>query len=120
MIGIITSTLTNPIWVVKTRLQLQGNGINRYTSSWDCIKSMYRNEGVRGFYKGMSASYLGVIEGTIQWVVYENLKRKWSVPKDQIQANQRLIGGKTLQGNPNIFHCSLFRLLTVFIGLLFY
>ena len=32
-----------------------------------------REEGVRGFYKGLSASYLGVTEGTIQWVLYEKL-----------------------------------------------
>ena len=34
-----------------------------------------REEGVRGFYKGLSASYLGVTETTIQWVLYEQLKR---------------------------------------------
>lgn len=34
-----------------------------------------REEGVRGFYKGLSASYLGVTEGTIQWVLYERLKK---------------------------------------------
>jgi len=33
-----------------------------------------RKEGVKGFYKGLSASYLGVTEGTIQWVLYERLK----------------------------------------------
>lgn len=26
-------------------------------------------------YKGLSASYLGVTEGTIQWVLYERLKK---------------------------------------------
>ncbi len=39
------------------------------------IKKILREEGVRGFYKGLSASYLGVTEGTIQWVLYERLKR---------------------------------------------
>jgi hypothetical protein len=34
-----------------------------------------RDEGPRGFYKGLSASYLGVTEGTIQWVLYERLKK---------------------------------------------
>ena len=34
-----------------------------------------REEGIRGFYKGLSASYLGVTEGTIWWVLYECLKR---------------------------------------------
>jgi solute carrier family 25 protein 33/36 len=42
--------------------------------SWDVIKKILREEGVRGFYKGMSASYLGVTEGTIQWTLYERLK----------------------------------------------
>ncbi|KAI9266382.1 mitochondrial carrier domain-containing protein [Helicostylum pulchrum] len=95
--GVITSTATNPIWVIKTRLQLQGNGTSRYSGSMDCLLRILKEEGVRGLYKGMSASYLGVIEGTIQWGVYENLKKKWSVPKDQIKPNQRLIGGKTAQ-----------------------
>jgi len=39
------------------------------------IKQIAREEGIRGFYKGLSASYLGVTEGTIQWVLYEKLKR---------------------------------------------
>lgn len=80
------------------------------------MKSILRHEGIKGLYKGMSASYLGVAEGTIQWVVYENLKKKWSIPKDQIQSNQRLIGGKTLQGI-----CLFSFLLTIsliFIGLI--
>jgi hypothetical protein len=43
--------------------------------SWLCIKKIVREEGIKGFYKGLSASYLGVTEGTIQWVLYEKLKR---------------------------------------------
>jgi len=39
------------------------------------IKLIMREEGIRGFYKGLSASYLGVTEGTIQWVLYERLKK---------------------------------------------
>ncbi|KAK0463354.1 mitochondrial carrier protein RIM2 [Armillaria novae-zelandiae] len=69
--GVVTGTATNPIWVVKTRLQLvQGKG-----GSWEMIRLIFREEGVRGFYKGLSASYLGVTEGTIQWVLYERLKK---------------------------------------------
>lgn len=32
-------------------------------------------EGIRGLYRGLSASYLGVSEGVIQWVLYERFKR---------------------------------------------
>ena len=38
------------------------------------IRQIAREAGIRGFYKGLSASYLGVTESTIQWVLYERLK----------------------------------------------
>ena len=83
--GIATGTATNPIWVVKTRLQLDahrpppagsGSGArSAFGGSVAMIRKIMREEGIRGFYKGLSASYLGVTEGTIQWVLYERLKR---------------------------------------------
>lgn len=80
--GVATSTATNPVWMVKTRLQLDKNVAERsggvtqrlYRNSWDCVKQVVRDEGVRGLYKGMSASYLGVVESTMQWMLYEQLK----------------------------------------------
>ncbi|KAG0168392.1 hypothetical protein DFQ28_008429 [Apophysomyces sp. BC1034] len=94
--GIFTATATNPIWVVKTRLQLQGNGRQQYRNSLDCVLNILRGEGIKGLYKGMSASYLGVVEGTLQWVIYEDLKRKWAVPKSEVSQG-RTIGGKGLR-----------------------
>lgn len=73
--GIVTGTATNPIWVVKTRLQLEQEAGKLHGGSLAMIKRILREEGVRGFYKGLSASYLGVTEGTIQWTLYERLKR---------------------------------------------
>ncbi|KAG5297927.1 mitochondrial carrier protein [Histoplasma ohiense] len=82
MAGIATGTATNPIWLVKTRLQLdKANASNvpgrgrQYKNSWDCIKQTVRHEGIRGLYRGLSASYLGVTESTVQWVMYEQMKR---------------------------------------------
>lgn len=59
-LGIVTATATNPIWVVKTRLQLQGRSLQRYANSLDCTLHILREEGIKGLYKGMSASYLGM------------------------------------------------------------
>jgi solute carrier family 25, member 33/36 len=73
--GIVTGTATNPIWMVKTRMQLSASEARPFANSWDCIKDIARKEGVRGFYKGLTASYLGVTEGTIQWVLYEKGKQ---------------------------------------------
>ncbi|KFA69417.1 hypothetical protein S40285_07654 [Stachybotrys chlorohalonatus IBT 40285] len=80
--GVATSTATNPIWMVKTRLQLDKNVSERsggamqrrYRNSLDCVRQILRDEGMRGLYKGMSASYLGVAESTMQWVLYEHFK----------------------------------------------
>ena len=36
---------------------------------------MYAKEGIRGFYKGLAASYFGILESSFQFVMYEEMKR---------------------------------------------
>lgn len=124
--GIVTATATNPIWVVKTRLQLESQQLEAQsraarlqavgkhqgarphkpiptaehprtlvtsplrparffeatrppqapgTNALRMAFNIVQREGIQGLYKGLSASYLGVSESTIQWVLYEQLKR---------------------------------------------
>jgi hypothetical protein len=97
MAGIVTSTVTNPIWLIKTRLQLDKNVVEktggvatrRYKNSWDCTKQVVRQEGIRGLYKGMTASYLGVAESTLQWVLYEEMKKSLKKREERIQLSGR-------------------------------
>lgn len=57
--GILTLLVTNPIWVVKTRLCLQyGNedayiakGGQFYNGMSDALVKIYKSEGVRGLYR---------------------------------------------------------------------
>ncbi|KAF2763336.1 mitochondrial carrier [Pseudovirgaria hyperparasitica] len=78
--GIATASATNPIWLIKTRLQLDKShgkaesGVRRYKNSIDCVQQVIRQEGIRGLYKGLSASYLGSIETALHLVLYEKLK----------------------------------------------
>lgn len=73
--GIVTLTATNPIWLVKTRLQLDKRGsAQAYRNLWECLKHIVRHEGVFALYRGLSASYLGSVESTLQWVLYEQMK----------------------------------------------
>ncbi|SCU91809.1 LAMI_0E07382g1_1 [Lachancea mirantina] len=73
--GWATSTATNPIWLIKTRLQLDKTGSTRqHKNSWACFNDIIKNEGVKGLYKGLSASYLGSVEGILQWLLYEQMK----------------------------------------------
>lgn len=95
--GIVTSTATNPIWLVKTRLQLDksnaertGTHFNRqYKNSLDCTMQTLRKEGIRGLYRGLSASYLGVTESTLQWVLYEQMKLHLSRRESKLLASGR-------------------------------
>ncbi|KAJ1021596.1 hypothetical protein NDA16_003734 [Ustilago loliicola] len=87
--GAITALMTNPIWVVKTRMfttprslaSTAATGAGRappevYRGLWHGLVSIYRTEGVRGLYKGAGLALFGVSNGAIQFMAYEELK-KW-------------------------------------------
>lgn len=94
--GLITGTATNPIWLVKTRLQLDkqnagpGGMGRQYRNAWDCVRTTIRTEGFRGLYRGLSASYLGVSESTLQWVLYEQAKASLSRRQQDLEASGRM------------------------------
>ena len=93
--GIITGTATNPIWLVKTRIQLDkqnagpGGQGRLYRNAWDCVRKTVSAEGFRGLYRGLSASYLGVSESTLQWVLYEQAKRSLSKRETELALSGR-------------------------------
>jgi solute carrier family 25, member 33/36 len=93
--GIITGTATNPIWLVKTRLQLDkahaegGLSKRKYKNAFDCTVQTIRQEGIRGLYRGLSASYLGVSESTLQWVLYEQGKKRLAQREARLLASGR-------------------------------
>jgi solute carrier family 25 folate transporter 32 len=75
--GITTMTITNPIWVVKTRMCLQYSNSQTnisYKNTFDCIRKIYKFEGMKAFYKGLIPGIFGTIHGTIQFVSYEQMK----------------------------------------------
>lgn len=45
-----------------------------YRNSYDCVKRVVQQEGIKGLYRGMTASYLGVIETTLHLASYERIK----------------------------------------------
>ena len=82
--SLVVSTVMNPVFVVKTRLQLDGRTegakvtARRYTGSLNCVRKILQQEGVRGLYQGLGASYLGAVETVFQLVLYEQLKKVFS------------------------------------------
>lgn len=84
--GIASNTLTNPIWMVKTRVQLladQAAGQRAYTGYADVISTILKEEGIGGFYKGITASYWGCAEGAIQFLIYEKVKKRVLVKQNE-------------------------------------
>ncbi|GAO48483.1 hypothetical protein G7K_2656-t1 [Saitoella complicata NRRL Y-17804] len=73
--GASSTALTNPIWVVKTRLMTQSKHTPwHYNSTPDAIRRMYQDEGIRTFYRGLGPSLLGVTHVAVQFPLYEQFK----------------------------------------------
>ncbi|KCV71039.1 hypothetical protein H696_01987 [Fonticula alba] len=73
--GITSSTMTYPLDIIRTRLSVQTDG--RYRSMWHAIAEVYKHEGgVRGLYRGLSPTLLGVAPYVaINFTTYETLRR---------------------------------------------
>ena len=82
--GAAVAVLTNPIWVAKTRLQLQRRpgaagapaDAARYTGLTHALRSIVADEGVRGLYRGLGPSLALVSHGALQFTAYEALKKR--------------------------------------------
>lgn len=72
-------SIMSPVWVVKTRYQLQSSAPGAppmYAGVVDAFQRVYRREGLPAFYRGLSASYLGVFETALQFALYGELKER--------------------------------------------
>ncbi|XP_064778135.1 solute carrier family 25 member 33-like [Oncorhynchus masou masou] len=73
----VTNSLMNPVWMVKTRMQLERKVRGeKKTSALQCARYVYKTEGMRGFYRGLTASYAGISETMICFLIYETLKKR--------------------------------------------
>ena len=96
--GIVMVIITNPIWLIKTRMQLQMTKASEqhhvqqrpYNSMWDAFRTIVRQEGPLALYRGSSAAFLLTSNGGIQFVVYETLRKYYRMdPKEQQQQQQK-------------------------------
>jgi solute carrier family 25 carnitine/acylcarnitine transporter 20/29 len=69
--GIAQVLVGFPFDTVKVRLQTQSATNPQYSSMGDCVRQMLKNEGVKGFYKGMASPLIGT--GSIVAIQYLSL-----------------------------------------------
>lgn len=80
--GFCTLLITNPIWVVKTRLVMQFDQNKlKYTGMTNCLVKIFQEEGIKGYYKGLIPGILGVSHGAVQFMAYEELKNRYNLYK---------------------------------------
>lgn len=75
--GITTSILTNPIWVIKTRIMSTNkNSVNSYNSTIAGFKSLIKHEGYKGLWKGLTPAIFGVSQGAMYFMIYDTIKSR--------------------------------------------
>ncbi|KAF6836192.1 mitochondrial folate carrier protein [Colletotrichum plurivorum] len=76
--GALTQVLTNPVWVLKTRMLSSDRAAEgAYADMFSGARQLYRSEGWRGFYRGLGVSLIGVSHGAVQFAVYEPAKQMY-------------------------------------------
>lgn len=74
--GVAARTTSAPIDLLKIRFQLQASS-NQYNSILGAVRSVIREEGPLGFWKGnMAGIWLYATYSAVQFGIYEKLKGK--------------------------------------------
>ncbi|XP_054824089.1 folate transporter 1, chloroplastic isoform X1 [Prosopis cineraria] len=76
--GTLVCLCTNPVWLVKTRMQLQTplHQTQPYNGIYDAFKTILKEEGLRALYRGLVPSlFLQVSHGAMQFMVYEEFRK---------------------------------------------
>ncbi|XP_053107962.1 peroxisomal membrane protein PMP34 isoform X2 [Hemicordylus capensis] len=109
--GIVNVLLTTPLWVVNTRLKLQGAKFRNediiptnYKGIVDAFHQIIREEGILALWNGTFPSLLLVFNPAIQFMFYEGLKRK--ILKRQVQFGRHQLNpeNRTLGSLKNVLY----------------
>ncbi|KAK9478128.1 mitochondrial carrier domain-containing protein [Lipomyces japonicus] len=95
--GSSSTTLTNPIWVVKTRLMTQSANTSwHYNGTIDAFRTMYKKEGLASFYAGLGPALLGLTHVAVQFPLYEEFKKIFLPSSIETASETRRIFGLIL------------------------
>ncbi len=73
--GLISDIITNPLWLVRTRIQSDiFNEKKKYSKLIQTICLIYKETGFFSLFKGLGASIIGLSHVMIYYPLYEILK----------------------------------------------
>ncbi|KAI8331327.1 mitochondrial carrier domain-containing protein [Chlamydoabsidia padenii] len=94
--GATSTSLTNPFWVIKTRFMTQNDKTPyRYNNTIHAFRTILKQEGIRGLYKGLGSSLIGVSHVAVQFPLYEKLK-SWFGQHDMTTGNTGILLASSL------------------------
>lgn len=101
--GASGSIVTNPLWVIRTRLMTQHHINDKpvYKNAFNAAYSIFKREGFLAFYKGLGPSLLGTTHVLIQFPLYEKMKA-WQMKRERIATiNNNKINTININNNEN-------------------
>nr|XP_046160275.1 peroxisomal membrane protein PMP34-like isoform X2 [Oncorhynchus gorbuscha] len=103
--GVVNVLMTTPLWVVNTRLKLQGAKFRNadlrptnYSGVMDALVQIIEEEGVGALWNGTFPSLLLVLNPAVEFTIYEGLKRQMRslVHRELLSLEVFLIGAKAV------------------------
>ncbi|GMH41496.1 hypothetical protein BSKO_09406 [Bryopsis sp. KO-2023] len=85
MAGSINVILTNPIWILATRMQAGPKSAGRQ-SVFGAVRELYRSEGSKWIFKGLVPALVMVSNPTVQYTIYEWLMKR--IQKNSLKRKQ--------------------------------
>lgn len=76
--GCFANTITFPLHLVQRNLQVagMGSGVKKYKGAVECVRFIYRQNGLKGFYSGLLPQYLKTIpKCALSFCIYELSKQ---------------------------------------------
>ena len=74
-VSLLASTVHYPADSVRRRLMMQSDVAHPvYRNAWHCVVTIYRNEGMTGFFRGLATNYVRSISAALLLVSYDVFK----------------------------------------------
>jgi len=93
----VAETITMPVDVVKTRLQMDGSGggIKQYSGSWECAKKLTAAEGPGALFKGLPPALVRQSTyGSLRYGLYGPIKNSMGItPGQPVPLWKKIIAG---------------------------